>query len=74
MGDFLFVPASSPAAGINGALHGRGVAISLTWSATALQELAATMDDLEETFLNSWRRAGLSTESDGGRARFQEDA
>ncbi|GGU24907.1 hypothetical protein GCM10010274_09410 [Streptomyces lavendofoliae] len=74
MGDFLFVPASAPASGINGTLHGHGMVVSLTWSAPALQELAATMEDLENAFLDGWRGAGLPGGADGGRAGFHKHA
>ncbi|GAA2468407.1 hypothetical protein GCM10010273_64570 [Streptomyces lavendulocolor] len=74
MGEFLFFPASSPASGINGTLHGRGAAIYLTWSGAVLQELAETMEDLEKAFTDSWSRAGLSTKADGGRTRVHKHA
>jgi hypothetical protein len=74
MGDFLFVPGSSPDADNGGALYERGAKISLPWSATTLQELATAMDDLERKFLSSWRRAGLPMESDGGRTRNHKHA
>ncbi|MFF8288119.1 hypothetical protein ACF068_02655 [Streptomyces sp. NPDC016309] len=74
MGDFLFIPASSPVEGINGTLRGRGAVIALTWSAPVLQELATTINDLETAFRAAWRRAGLPTGAGKGRAGFHEHA